>query len=173
MKLRDATRWLPNHLDRVRRLGPALGPNLVQLPPRWKRNPERLDEFLTAAPRDIRWAVEIRDASWFGDDVFAILERHNAALCIHDMLPDHPWVLTTAWTYVRFHGPAAVTDKYRGRYGPRRLAQPARRLKAWIESGTDVHAYFNNDYEGHAVADARWLRSKLAPDMQGGRPEDS
>ncbi|MDQ1433547.1 MAG: hypothetical protein QOF59_363 [Actinomycetota bacterium] len=173
MKLRDATRWLPNHLDRVRRLGPALGPNLVQLPPRWKRNPERLDEFLTAAPRDIRWAVEIRDASWFGDDVFAILERHNAALCIHDMLPDHPWVLTTAWTYVRFHGPAAVTDKYRGRYGPRRLAQPARRLKAWIESGTDVYAYFNNDYEGHAVADARWLRSKLAPDVQGGRPEHS
>jgi uncharacterized protein YecE (DUF72 family) len=34
-KLMDATRWLPNHLDRVRRLGRALGPNLVQLPPRW------------------------------------------------------------------------------------------------------------------------------------------
>ncbi|MDQ1383223.1 MAG: hypothetical protein QOG65_602 [Actinomycetota bacterium] len=171
MKLRDATRWLPNHLDRVRRLGPALGPNLVQLPPRWKRNPERLDEFLSAAPPDIRWAVEIRDASWFGDDVFAILERHNAALCIHDMLPDHPWVLTTAWTYVRFHGPAAVTDKYRGRYGPRRLAQPARRLQAWIDSGIDVYAYFNNDYDGHAVADARWLRRKLAADVPGGRPE--
>ena len=37
MKLRDAPRWLPNHLDRVRRLGGSLGPNLVQLPPRWKR----------------------------------------------------------------------------------------------------------------------------------------
>ena len=38
MKLRDAASWLPNHLDRVGRLGPALGPTLVQLPPRWRRN---------------------------------------------------------------------------------------------------------------------------------------
>ena len=108
MKLRDAARWLPNHLDRVRRLGPALGPNLVQLPPRWKRNVERLDEFLTAAPSDIRWAVELRDPSWLHDDVFAVLERHGAALCIHDLLPNHPWVRTTSWTFVRFHGPNAL-----------------------------------------------------------------
>jgi uncharacterized protein YecE (DUF72 family) len=162
MKLLDPRGWLANHLDRVRLLGPHLGPNLVQLPPSWKRNPERLDEFLTVAPRDIRWAVEIRDPSWFHDDVFAVLERHRAALCIHDMLADHPWVLTTDWTYIRFHGPAAATDKYHGRYGPRRLAQPVRKLRAWIETGVHVYAYFNNDYEGHAVADARWLRSKLA-----------
>ena len=49
MKLRDAGSWLPNHLDRVERLGAALGPTLVQLPPRWKRNAERLDEFLSVA----------------------------------------------------------------------------------------------------------------------------
>src|ERR1043165_1107953 len=64
MKLRDAASWLPNHLDRVERLGPHLGPNLVQLPPRWKRNVERLDEFLTIAPRSIRWAVELPEPSW-------------------------------------------------------------------------------------------------------------
>jgi uncharacterized protein YecE (DUF72 family) len=80
MKLKDAKRWLPNHLDRVRRLGRALGPNLVQLPPRWKRNPERLDEFLTVAPSELRWAVELRDPSWVHEDVFAVLEAHGAAL---------------------------------------------------------------------------------------------
>ena len=46
MKLRDAGSWLPNHLDRAGRLGPALGPTLVQLPPRWRRDVDRLDEFL-------------------------------------------------------------------------------------------------------------------------------
>lgn len=161
-KLLDPAGWLPNHLDRARRLGDALGPNLVQLPPRWNRNTERLDAFLTAAPRDLRWAVEIRDPSWFHDDVFAVLERHGAALCIHDMLADHPWVLTTGWTYVRFHGPNAIADRYRGRYGARRLAQTARRLRTWMEEGVDVYAYFNNDYEGHAVTDARQLRRGLA-----------
>lgn len=77
------------------------------------------------------------------------------------MLADHPWTLTTSWTYVRFHGPAALTRKYQGRYGPRRLAPAADRLRAWTEAGVDVYAYFNNDYEGHAVADGRWLRNEL------------
>ena len=60
MKLRDASSWLKNHLDRVERLGPSAGPTLVQLPPRWKRNVERLDEFFAAVPPGTRWAVELR-----------------------------------------------------------------------------------------------------------------
>ena len=161
MKLRDAATWLPNHLDRVDRLGPTLGPNLVQLPPRWKRNVERLDEFLTAAPKTMRWAVELRDPSWVHDDVFETLRRHGAALCIHDLLADHPWELTTDWTYVRFHGPNALEQKYWGLYGPARLEPVAARLAAWLAQGLDVYAYFNNDYEGHAVTDARWLAERL------------
>jgi uncharacterized protein YecE (DUF72 family) len=161
MKLRDATSWLPNHLDRVERLGPHLGPNLFHLPPRWKRNPARLDEALHAAPTSIRWAVEVRDPSWLHDDVFEVLARHQAALCIHDLLADHPWERTAPWTYLRFHGPHALDQKYRGRYGARRLTPVAERLAAWLAEGTDVYAYFNNDYEGHAVVDAEWLRGHL------------
>ena len=59
-------------------------------------------------PSAIRWAVELREPSWLHDDVFALLERHGAALCIHDLLADHPWERTTDWTYVRFHGPDAL-----------------------------------------------------------------
>ncbi len=161
MKLRDAASWLPNHLDRAQRLGAALGPTLVQLPPRWRRNTERLDEFLTVAPRGMRWAVELRERSWLHDDTFEVLARHGAALCIHDLLADHPWELTTDWTYVRFHGPAALERKYWGRYGGGRLWRPARRLAAWLEQGVDAYAYFNNDYEGHAVTDARWLADRI------------
>jgi uncharacterized protein YecE (DUF72 family) len=161
MKLRDAASWLPNHLDRVDRLGPHLGPNLLQLPPRWKRDLGRLEEFLVAAPRRIRWAVELREPSWLHDDTFDLLTRHDAALCVHDLLPEHPWERTADWTYLRFHGPQALDDPYHGRYGGRRLAPVARRLQAWIDEGTDVYAYFNNDYEGHAVRDAEWLRGRL------------
>jgi uncharacterized protein YecE (DUF72 family) len=161
MKLRDAASWLPNHVDRAVRLGPALGPTLVQLPPRWNRNAERLDEFLTVAPTTMRWAVELREPSWVHDEVFEVLRRHHAALCIHDLLSDHPWERTTDWTYVRFHGPDALERKYHGRYGPRRLAPVADRLAAWLDDGCDVYTYFNNDYEGHAVQDARWLADRL------------
>ena len=162
MKLRDAASWLPNHVDRATRLGAALGPTLVQLPPRWRRNVERLDEFLSAAPGAMRWAVELREPSWLHDDVFALLSRHGAALCIHDLLPRHPWERTTDWTYVRFHGPDALHAKYQGRYGARRLSSRADRLAGWIDEGVDVYAYFNNDYDGHAFQDARTLRMQLA-----------
>jgi uncharacterized protein YecE (DUF72 family) len=161
MKLRDAASWLPNHLDRVDRLGPHLGPNLLQLPPRWKRDLGRLEEFLVAAPRRIRWAVELREPSWIHDETFDLLARHGAALCVHDLLAAHPWERTADWTYVRFHGPRALEDPYHGRYDGRRLAPVARRLQAWIDEGTDVYAYFNNDYDGHAVQDAEWLRRRL------------
>ncbi len=168
MKLRDAGSWLPRHLERVDRLGPHLGPNLLQLPPRWRRNVERLDEFLSVAPRRLRWAVELRDPTWLHDDVFDVLARHGAALCIHDLLPDHPWERTTDWTYVRFHGPRALEDKYHGRYGGRRLASVAKRLQGWLDEGSDVYAYFNNDYEGHAVADAAWLAARLGAGVGAG-----
>ena len=161
MKLRDAASWLPNHLDRAERLGPALGPTLVQLPPRWKRNAERLDEFLSVAPRAMRWAVELREESWLHEDVFDVLRRHGAALCIHDLLADHPWELTTDWTYVRFHGPNALETPYWGLYGPERLDPVAERLASWLDDGCDVYAYFNNDWHGHAVTDGLWLRERL------------
>jgi uncharacterized protein YecE (DUF72 family) len=169
MKLRDAASWLPNHLDRAARLGPAQGPTLVQLPPKWRRNVERLDEFLSVAPHDLRWAVELREPSWLHEDTFAVLRRHGAALCLHDLLADHPWELTADWTYVRFHGPAALERKYWGRYGPERLTPVAERLGSWLREGTDVYAYFNNDYQGHAVADARWLADEFSRQLSSAR----
>ena len=160
-KLRLPDTWLPNHLDRVVRLASHLGPNLVQLPPRWKRDVPRLEDFLAAAPRRLRWAVELRDPSWLHDDVFDALQRHGAALCIHDLLPDHPWERTTDWAYLRFHGPDARANPYHGRYTGRRLWRVAERLAAWLAAGDDVYAYFNNDWHGAAVQDAQWLRDRL------------
>ena len=52
-------------------------------------------------------------------------------------------------------------EPYHGRYGGRRLWRLARRLTEWLDAGVDVFAYFNNDFEGHAVTDAEWLRTRL------------
>jgi uncharacterized protein YecE (DUF72 family) len=160
-KLLDAPGWVARHLEVIERLGPTLGPNLVQLPPNWRRDTGRLDDFLAAVPSRLRWAVELRDPSWLHDDVFSVLARHGAALCIHDLLPGHPWERTAGWTYVRFHGPRAVDHPYAGRYGGRRLWRPARTLEGWLAEGCDVYAYFNNDIDGHAPVDAAWLGRRL------------
>jgi uncharacterized protein YecE (DUF72 family) len=160
-KLRLPETWLPKHLERIAALGAAEGPTVVQLPPRWKRDVGRLDAFLACAPRTTRWAVELRDPSWVHDDVFDVLRRHGAALVVHDLLPDLPWIRTTSWAYARFHGPHAVEHPYWGRYGSRRLRPRADRLLAWIDEGCDVWAYFNNDHDAAAVADAQTLVRQL------------
>ena len=110
-KLSDARSWLaePPRPARAPRAPSSLGPTLVQLPPRWRRNVARLDEFLSAAPSGRRWAVELRDPSWLHHETYDLLRRHGAALCVHDLLAGHPWELTTDWTYVRFHGPNAIS----------------------------------------------------------------
>jgi uncharacterized protein YecE (DUF72 family) len=181
LKLASPERWLPAYMERAALLGPALGPNLVQLPPRWHKDVSRLARFLEAAAEmsaDIavkqgstatwRWALEVRDSSWLDDAVYEVLAEHTAALCWHDMLPDHPWVLTAStgslgagWAYARFHGPRAPADKYAGEYGPDRLRPAAAKLRAWLVAGCDVYAYFNNDQGGAATRDAATLRSLL------------
>jgi uncharacterized protein YecE (DUF72 family) len=166
-KLRDPESWLPKHFDRAERLGSTLGPTLVQLPPRWRRNTDRLNEFLSLVPTTMRWAVELRDPSWLHDDTYDLLRRHNVALCVHDLLEDHPLLFTTDWTYIRFHGPRAISQPYRGAYGPGRLTAWAERLNDELDRGHDVYAYFNNDYDGHAVNDAKWLRAAISPTEPG------
>jgi uncharacterized protein YecE (DUF72 family) len=155
-KLTDPEGTIGHFLERAERLGKKLGPILVQLPPRWKVNADRLDAFLAAAPGRHRWAVEFREESWLIPEVFDLLRRHNAALCVHDIIPDHPWQTTADWVYVRFHG-----INYGGSYSSQRLASEALRLRHCRDHGMDVYAYFNNDIGGHAVHNARQLRELM------------
>ena len=165
LKLASPERWLRAYIERALLLGQALGPNLVQLPPHWKRDTSRLAAFLDAtaamASPPLRWAIELRDPSWLDDSTYQVLSEHQAALCWHDLLPEHPWVRTASWAYARFHGPRAPAEKYAGEYGPERLAGPAAQLVARLREGSDVYAYFNNDEGGAAPRDARVLARLL------------
>ncbi len=149
-KPRDTIR---RFLRRADRLGEFLGPILVQLPPNWKADPHRLAAFVKAAPKDQRWAVEFRDPRWLCDEVFAILKEHGWALCIHDMINNHPRVVTARWVYLRFHG-----DRYSGCYSHQFLAARAAEIREYLADELDVFAYFNNDALGYAVQNAADLR---------------
>lgn len=151
MKLRGTASWLPNHLDRVCRLGACARSHARTAPAALGADVTGSTTSSAAAPRRLRWAVEVRSDLAARRDVYATLERHGAALCIHDLLERHPWMRTTDWTYVRFHGPNAPTEQYVGRYGGRRLWRAAERLAEWAETGVDAYVYFNNDFGGAAV----------------------
>lgn len=152
-RLKDPAQTIPAFLDVAEKLGSSLGPILVQLPPRWHRDPGRLEAFLAEAPDRHRWVIEVRDPDWLHDDIYEVLRSHRTALCIHDMIEDHPRVLTTDWTYLRFHG-----EHYTGSYTSQFLTAEADRIVNELQDGCDVYAYFNNDEEGHAVHNALDLR---------------
>lgn len=147
--------------SRARFLGPAFGPVLFQLPPRWPVNVERFQAFLRALPRRHRYAVEFRDPTWYTDAVFALLQRHRVALCVHDMAGSASGRLVTApFVYVRFHGSHGLR-KYSGTYSDQVLDGWAEWLSRQLDRGLPAYACFNNDLGGHAPRDAVRLRQRL------------
>jgi uncharacterized protein YecE (DUF72 family) len=159
-KLKDPREPLDRFLDAARALGPQLGPILFQLPPHWSLDLDRLAAFVRVLPRDLRFVMEFRDPSWFRDETRELLDRVGVGCCMHD-LEGRPWPrwVTGSFAYVRFHGP--TERKYAGSYATSALRTWSDRLLDVASGGRDVYAYFNNDMEGHALANARELASLL------------
>lgn len=147
--------------DTVAGLGPSLAAMLVQLPPRFGFDEQRLDDFSRAvARRRRRHALEPRDASWLTDHALDVLRAHDIALCIIDT-PRWPTRLavTASFVYLRFHGPKGL---YASPYDDALLAEWAARIRAWRDDGLDVLAYFNNDARAYAPRDALRLRELVS-----------
>jgi uncharacterized protein YecE (DUF72 family) len=106
-RLKDAGDMLANFLEMAARLKQRLGPILFQLPPNFKKDAPRLQEFLELLPTKHRAAFEFRHASWFDDEVFQLLRDHNVALCIADADDDLevPVVGTADWGCLRLRRP--------------------------------------------------------------------
>ncbi|QDC37471.1 DUF72 domain-containing protein [Sphingobium fuliginis] len=156
-KLKDCEEPLARMMESFAHFGPTLGPVLYQLPPHFSLDLPRLEAFLRIAPRDPVPVFEFRHSSWYVDELFALLERYGAAFCVHDMPGSaSPRLGVGSTAYVRFHG---TTGKYRGGYSHERLADWAEWMKAQSSDGRTVWAYFNNDYDAQAIADARILKA--------------
>jgi uncharacterized protein YecE (DUF72 family) len=158
-RLREPEEPIARLFDRVKHLGPALGPVLYQLPARFGCNADRLREFLDLLPKRRRHAIEFRDPSWYVPEIFRLLNDHGVALVLHDKTGSEirePRV--GPFTYVRFHGPSG---RYFGSYSAAALDRWARELAADRSAGRDVFAYFNNDIDAAAPANARSLRGRM------------
>jgi len=153
-KLKDPKPSTEKFFDAAAHLRSKLGPILFQLPPHWKVDKRRLEEFLEKMPKSHQYAFEFRDESWLNEGIYEVLERQNAALCIHDLGGrQSPIELTAKFTYIRFHGPTAA--RYSGSYSQRALEEWADRFKRW--NLKSIYAYFNNDIGGHAPRNAATL----------------
>ena len=155
-KLKDCEEPLERMMEAFAHFGAALGPVLYQLPPHFTLDLPRLEAFLRITPRDPVPVFEFRHPSWYVDEVHALLAKHGAAFCVHDMPGSvSPRLGVGSTAYVRFHG---TTGKYRGGYSRERLADWAEWMKGQSREGRTVWAYFNNDHDAQAIIDARILK---------------
>ena len=155
-RLREVREGVALLLERIEPLTEAgkLGPILWQLPENFHRNDERLASALAELP-PVRHCFEFRHASWFVPDVLDLLRSHRAALVVGDP-PERAFQTlerTTDWMFVRFH----VGRGREGNYTPAQLREWAERVREWAREG-EVYAYFNDDWKGFAVREARRLQ---------------
>jgi len=138
-------------------LGPKLGPVLWQLPPQFRFDRGRLEEFFALLPRNnreaaalarrhddklkhravlsakknapIRHALEIRHDSFRDPNFIALLRRYRIALVVADTV-EWPLLMdvTADFVYVRLHGSQQL---YASGYGGRALDHWADRVRAW------------------------------------------
>ncbi|HXF97038.1 MAG TPA: DUF72 domain-containing protein [Gaiellaceae bacterium] len=159
-RLRDLRPGLERFRERIAPLAEAgkLGPILWQLPESFHRDDDRLREALEALGEG-RHCFEFRHASWFAPEVERLLAAHDAALVIADHVrrPFQTLARPASWTYLRFHHGRGRD----GSYTHAQLRTWAERVRAWAAEG-DVYAYFNDDWAGYAVREARILKELVA-----------
>ena len=135
-----------------------LGPVLWQLPENFHRDDERLASALEALPPG-KHSFEFRHESWFAPEVEDLLRSHKAALVIGDD-PRRRFqtrARTTDWMYVRFHRGRGQN----GNYTPTQLREWAKAIRSWRRGG-DVYVYFNDDWSGYAIDEARRMKKLVA-----------
>ena len=116
-----------------------LGPVLFQLPPNFKKDGSRLEEFLGLLPKTRRAAFEFRHESWFDEEIFGLLKKKKVAVCIAEADNDLkvPFVVTADWGYLRL----------------RREDYTDAELRAWVkkvqkQAWSDVFVYFRHEDTG-------------------------
>jgi uncharacterized protein YecE (DUF72 family) len=65
--------------------------------------------------------------------------------------------VTADFVYVRRHS----GKDGNGNYGHDELNNDVKRIRSWESAGYDVYLYFNNDWQGYAIENARYLQKAL------------
>jgi len=63
-------------------------------------------------------------------------------------------VVTADFVYIRMHGSKIM---FGSKYTKKEIKDLAKKIKNWLKQKLDVYVYFNNDFQGYAVQNAKEL----------------
>jgi len=156
-RLKDSKEPLERLYEGLKGLKKKVGPILFQLPPGLSFEPDLFRQFSKNLNTSYRHVFEIRHPSWVHEHVFEILRENNVAFCLSDTAGRYPYheVLTADFLYIRLHGSKKL---YASKYTEKELQAWAEKIKDW---NMETYLYFDNDYQGYAIENARRLREIL------------
>lgn len=163
-KFQEVKENLDRFYNMVGEMGDRAGCILFQSPPSFKKtteNEEVLRNFLDQTDSSFHNVIEFRHASWWNEETLNVLKKYNVAFCTVSGIKMPPDVMISAdFAYFRFHGPDKV---YASEYSEEKLHQWADSINDLLSGGqiNDVFCYFNNDFYGFAVKNAKMLQSLL------------
>jgi uncharacterized protein YecE (DUF72 family) len=131
-----------------------LGPVLFQLPPNLQKDTGLLAAFLEDVPAGLRAAFEFRHPSWFDEEVFAVLNAKNIALCIAESEDLRtPVVATADYGYLRLR---------REDYTEADMTRWAEAIQAKKDVWPDAFVYLKHEESGMGPKLGRQLMGMLA-----------
>jgi uncharacterized protein YecE (DUF72 family) len=144
-----------------------LGTIVIQLPASFKKDTKRLNTFLAYFSKQIKVlaykpdvAIEFRSKAWFDNDVYELLEKYNVAL-VSAQSSRYPGMkrITADTCYIRLHGPEKL---FASSYSLEQLEEWAAYIRSVSKKVKRVYVYFNNDFHGYALKNAKELKEILA-----------
>lgn len=137
----------------------VMGPVLIQLPPALPFNYEVAKHFyevLNCLYSPYNFVIEVRHPTWLQTNSFTLMSAYNIGLVIAQSGHRFPYAeaITATNIYIRFHGP---DELYASSYTDEMLSSFAAKFKAWRSNGHVIWAFFNNDINGYAIANAKRL----------------
>ncbi len=160
-KLQDTTESVERLLKVFSNFENKLGPILFQFPPSWSVDLSRLKNFIEQLPKNFLYTFEFRHKSWFCEELYELLQKHQMSLCFYDHKTYRsPEIVTSQFIYVRMHGP--LKEAYKGAYDESTLIEYAQKFSNWRKEGKAIYCYFDNDEKANAPQDAQRLKAILA-----------
>jgi len=158
-RLNEPIEPVDNFISSAKNLEAKLGPILFQLPPGFKYNYKRLEDFLKILPFKLRYTFEFRNNTWWNNETYQLLKKHNCAFCIFELGETiSPKEVTADFVYIRLHGPGG---RYRGDYDKQTLGEWADAFNQWKKEKKDIFCYFDNDERGFAAKNALGLKEMI------------
>ncbi len=143
-----------------------LGAIVIQLPPSFRFDPDKLARFLEffRSEMDLREykfdiAIEFRNKYWFVEETYRLLRTHNVALVVAQS-SRYPGAreVTADFAYIRLHGPKEL---FASKYTTKQLEDWAAYIERVSGEVDRIYIYFNNDFHGYALDNARELAEML------------